>query len=317
MKTVKDFSKSYVFLSVLYIAVGILLLAWPAPSIRAIGNGLGIVMAVLGVTYLLLFITKERQEKFFQMELVIGIVCLAAGVFILLTPEFLTMALPLAMGVVLLLGSIVKIQNAISMKHLNFKRWYLVLVCALVIIGLGIFLICNLFRTEQQMLLYIGACLILDGFVNLVSLICIQLRMKHLSRLQRQYPDRKPEELLGADRDDSVVDEPSEPAPGGRARARQKKAAGKAPKRKFGFHFPGKKTGAAASDGEETDQAQEPTAQAGEEDSLQAVVPVTNAAQGPDGELAVIVTAGETARDVSAAGPASEAAEADTGKTGE
>ncbi len=196
MNEVKEFRKSYILVSALYVALGIVLLVWPSASVRMICNSLGFIMIVLGVTYGIIYFTKDSRTGVLQMELVIGIVCLAFGVFILLNPTFLASVLPFAMGIILLLGAVVKLQSSFNMKKLHFEKWYLVLICALVIVALGIVLLCNPFTEERFMLLYIGVCLILDGMTNLVSLFCIQIRIKKLARIQRENPDIDLKELL-------------------------------------------------------------------------------------------------------------------------
>ena len=200
MNEVKQFSKSYILVSALYVVLGIVLLVWPTASVKMICYGLGFVMVVLGITYGVIYFTKDNLAGFLQMDLVIGIVCLAFGVFILLNPTFLATVLPFAMGIILLLGAIVKIQSSLNMKRLHFGRWYLVLICALLIIVLGIVLLCNPFQSERYMIFYIGCCLILDGLINLVSLFCIQSRVKKLTRIQKEHPEANLKELLEQER---------------------------------------------------------------------------------------------------------------------
>lgn len=197
MNEVKEFSKKYIFVSALYVVLGIVLLAWPSASMKMICYGLGFVMVVLGITYGFIYFTKENLAGFLQMDLVIGIICLAFGVFILLNPTFLSTVLPFAMGIILLLGAVVKIQSSLNMKRLNFSKWYLVLIVALVIVALGIVLLCNPFEQERYMIIYIGICLILDGVTNLTSLICIQVRVKKLAKIQKEHPEVQFRELLG------------------------------------------------------------------------------------------------------------------------
>ncbi|MCC8046047.1 MAG: DUF308 domain-containing protein [Clostridiales bacterium] len=189
MKKVKEFSVSYIFLSFLYVAIGIVLVIWPKMSIQLIGRGLGIIMLVVGATFGVIYFTSDkRREGYLQMELVFAIVCLSLGVFILLTPDFMRMVLPFAMATVLLVGAIVKIQTAVSMKRLLIRRWYLGLIAALIIIGLGIFLLVFPFKKDWQMLLYIGICLILDGMTNLFGLLCVRLRTRKLEKMQKKNP---------------------------------------------------------------------------------------------------------------------------------
>lgn len=196
MKEVKQFSKSYIFISALYVVLGVVLLVWPTLSVQMICYGLAVAMIVIGISYGIMYFTKDNIEGFLQMDLVIGIICLAFGIFVLLNPTFLSSVLPFAMGIILLLGAIVKIQSAFNMKKLRFKKWYLVLICAIVIGALGAVLLWNPFKEEKYMILYIGICLILDGLTNLISLICIQTRLRKLKKLQKANPDIDLKELL-------------------------------------------------------------------------------------------------------------------------
>ncbi|MDY3248953.1 MAG: DUF308 domain-containing protein [Candidatus Choladocola sp.] len=196
MNEVKEFRKSYIFVSALYVVLGIVLLARPTVSVKMICNGLGFLMIVLGITYGIIYFTKDNLEGFLQMDLVIGIICLAFGVFILLNPTFLASVLPFAMGIILLLGAVVKLQSSLNMKRLRFRKWYLVLLFAVLIVVLGIILLCNPFQQEKHMILYIGICLILDGMTNLVSMISIQVKVKKLAKIQKENPGVDLSQLL-------------------------------------------------------------------------------------------------------------------------
>jgi uncharacterized membrane protein YcjF (UPF0283 family) len=116
------------------------------------------------------------------------------------------------MGIILLLGAVVKLQNSINMKRLRFRHWYFVLIFALVLTALGIGLLINPFDSEHWMVIYIGISLILDGLVNLVSMICILMRLKKLRKLQEANPDRvvDPSELvLPKGQEKTVADYPA------------------------------------------------------------------------------------------------------------
>ena len=41
------------------------------------------------------------------------------------------------------------------------------------------------------MILYTGACLVLDGLTNLISMVCVLYRVKTLNRIRAKYPDRE------------------------------------------------------------------------------------------------------------------------------
>ncbi len=197
MKKIRQISTSYIFLSALYVAVGIVLLLTASfLSPRMIGIVFGVLMLVLGVTYIIIYFTRERQEGFQQMDLIIGIICLAFGIFVLARPDFMDSFLPFAMAILLFLGAIIKIQNAFYMRRLQLVRWYLLLICALITIVLGILLLVNIIPEGMPMFVYIGCSLIFDGLSNLVSLLFIGLRTRKLNRLQEENPEADPDELL-------------------------------------------------------------------------------------------------------------------------
>ena len=214
MKEIREFRKSYILVSALYVVLGAVLLIWPDISVQMICYVLGFAMIVIGITYGIIYFKKDNLAGILQMDLVIGIVSAAFGVFILLNQSFLQSVLPFAMGIILLLGAVVKLQNSINMKRLKFRRWYGILICALILAGLGIGLLINPFESEHWMVIYIGASLIFDGLVNLVSMICILSRVKKLKKLQEANPDRvvDPSELVlpGKNSENAAVDYPAE-----------------------------------------------------------------------------------------------------------
>ena len=57
MKEVKQFSKSYIFISALYVVLGVALLAWPMMSVKMICYGLAVAMIVMPI------ILNKRAQK--------------------------------------------------------------------------------------------------------------------------------------------------------------------------------------------------------------------------------------------------------------
>lgn len=202
MKEIKEFKKSYVFVSTLYVVLGAVLLAWPDISMKMIGYVLGFSMLVIGLTYGIIYFTRDNLAGILQLDLVIGIVSAAFGTFVLLNQSFLASVLPFAMGIILLLGSVIKLQNSISMRRLKFRKWYVGLIFALILAALGAVLLVNPFKTDRWLILYIGGCLILDGLVNLITMGIIVSRMKKLVKTQDpKYVDPsdgtvRPDELI-------------------------------------------------------------------------------------------------------------------------
>ena len=84
MKEIREFRKSYILVSALYVVLGAVLPIWPDISMQMICYVLGFAMIVIGITYGIIYFTKDNLTGVLQMDLVIGIVSAAFGVFILL-----------------------------------------------------------------------------------------------------------------------------------------------------------------------------------------------------------------------------------------
>lgn len=199
----KGFRKSLVILSVFYVIAGIILIFWPDMSMALFCSALGVGMLIVGITHVIIYFTKDHMMNIMQMDLVVGVVCGAFGAFLLLHPEFVETVMPFAVGILLLIGGIVKLQNSIDMKRLRFAHWKVVLVFALLLMILGGLLIYNPFE-GRVLLIYIGCSLILDGLVSIVCMLCIAHRMK---RIAREPKTVEAEEVRDAD-PKSTVDMP-------------------------------------------------------------------------------------------------------------
>lgn len=188
MEEVKVFHKSMVILSVCYIIAGIILLFWPDMSMDLFCKGLGIGMLVLGLTHIIIYFTKDHMRNIMQMDLVIGVVCAAFGAFLLIHPDFVEMAMPFAVGILLMIGAILKLQNSIDMKRLEMAYWKWILGSAVLMLLMGAVLIYNPF-SGRGLLIYIGVALILDGGINIFCMLAISHRLKKLARNPKQQKD--------------------------------------------------------------------------------------------------------------------------------
>lgn len=182
MQDVKDFKKSYCVASVMYIIFGGVLLIWPDLSLQTLCYVLGIMAIVFGLAHVALYFIKDRMISMLQMDLVSGICGIAAGIFILVKPGLIIELLPFLAGVLMMLGAVVKLQNALDLKRLEFEKWHLILTAALIMLILGIVLVVNPFKTMKVIVALMGVGLLVDGIVNIFDMIMIN----HIIRKMRK-----------------------------------------------------------------------------------------------------------------------------------
>ncbi len=194
MENIGKSQKFFIIMSVLFIIVGIVLLIWPNITVDLLGKSIGIGMLVLGVTHLIIYFTRDHMATILQMDLTVGVIMAAFGAFMLMHADFVEMALPFGIGILLLIGAMTTLQYAIDMKRVRIRAFRSYLFFAFVLIILGILLIYNPF--SQKVLVYvIAGSLILDGLLNVTSVLILSHRMKKIARgeFQAVVPGYQPQ----------------------------------------------------------------------------------------------------------------------------
>ncbi|MDO4522349.1 MAG: DUF308 domain-containing protein [Eubacteriales bacterium] len=183
MEQVREIKKSFCILSVAYIVIGIVLLVWPDISVRTLCYVFGVGMLIFGGAYLIIYFTKDRLLSVMQPDLVIGVVGVSTGVFILLKMEYMLEIIPFALGIVSLLGAVVKVQHALDLRHIRSGHWYVMLLWALILGILGALLVANPFESLEVIVVLIGVALIIDGVGNLISIFWISALIRGLKKM--------------------------------------------------------------------------------------------------------------------------------------
>ena len=181
MQEIKQTSKWFILTSVLYVVTGLVMIVWPNLTMEMLGKVLSIGMLVVGIGHIIIYFTKDHMESILHMDLTIGVILAAFGAFMLFHEEFVSMALPFGVGILLLIGGIMKIQHSIDMRRLGFRKWAIMLVFAIILIGLGMVLVYNPFE-GSVLIYYMAGCLILNGILSVICVLLISHKMKKLAK---------------------------------------------------------------------------------------------------------------------------------------
>lgn len=174
----KGIKNGYSIMAVSDIIFGIVLLIWPDVSMKTFCYVLGIMCVIFGIVHIIMYFSRDKMEAMLQMDMVTGICLLAFGIFVLVRPELIISILPFVVGVILLLGAVVKFQNCLDMKKLGFTKWYLILIAALVMVAVGIILVINPFEAAEAMMILLGAGLLADGIISLFDIFMLNSLVK-------------------------------------------------------------------------------------------------------------------------------------------
>ena len=111
-------------------------------------------------------------EWFFQLDLIVGVLLLAFGIFALAQPRVVLSVLPVILGVYLVTECVGKIQRAMILKRSGYPRWWTVLSLGPLTGLLGVLLIVNPFQAVETTLMILGVSLVVNGASDLWILWC-------------------------------------------------------------------------------------------------------------------------------------------------
>ncbi len=209
--SIKNFKRSYNWISLGYVILGVIFLVWPQLSLMTLCYSFGILTIVYGIVHLIGYFVRDRMISVFRYDMVIGIIGVALGILILIRPQYIISILPILLGLFIILSSIMKVQNAFDLKRIDYPRWWLVLVFAAVSIALGLVLIWNPFAAASTLMMFIGASLCVDGLMSLWSMFCLSRSLKRVKKAMDEMEAwAGMEHVDGEIVLDEVIDEPGQ-----------------------------------------------------------------------------------------------------------
>ena len=165
--------------SALLVALGILLLLRPDFATNTVALALGWIL--IGGGAILIAVAILNRDVMGLPELIVGIVAAAAGIFIVIRPDFLANLFGTLIGIYLGFQSAVTLISAISLKK-SGKLYLPTLVLGLVLTVLALVLIFVPLSLSRFLVRTVGVLMIASGLTNLV------LRSKFFMDLSNDDP---------------------------------------------------------------------------------------------------------------------------------
>lgn len=199
-------------LSVIYLALGVFLIAAPGVTLNVVCYLIGGTVLVCGVLQLVRYFTQKDGMFFAPLTLFFGILCLAIGGFLIVRSDIVLRILPVMFGLFVVFDSITRIQNALELRRCQYHNWWVFLLLGMLSIALGILMIANPFATLETLVMAIGVILTIEGALNLASSLYTTLAVRRFLKLN-PVANAAVEAVTGLDLDgDGMVAAPTEAA---------------------------------------------------------------------------------------------------------
>ena len=159
----------YITISILSLLVGIALVIWPGASVITICYVVGSAAILVGAVRLAGYFSKDSYNLNYQFDFAMGLVFLILGTVLIFHPGDTVAVLHFSVGILVLVDSVFKLQTALDAKHFGLKKWWVMLLCALLCAGLGLVLVILPFRTAEILVRVTGAALAVNSGENILT----------------------------------------------------------------------------------------------------------------------------------------------------
>ena len=162
--------RNYLIDAILLILAGIFLILRPTSTLVFYFQALGVILVVLGAVKVLQYFLEKDRVLRNPVALTIGILQLAAGIFLFLNPAFLIGFFPFAAGIVIAYGAILGLIQSIRARQMGIPASGLAIGCSLVTLVLAIVVILHPEAISAILIQFIGVSLIAEGLSIMIAL---------------------------------------------------------------------------------------------------------------------------------------------------
>lgn len=167
MNYIKSLKVNYSLSAVICVILGIVLLVWPGQSTQVVCMVLGIVLGGFGLIQIILYLATKEKTMISHSMMMLGVVLAVIGGWIVLKPETIIKAVPMIVGILIVIHGLHNAVQAIDLKKMQYDNWWVALLLSLLAVALGVVLICNPFTIVDTVVRIIGAFLVYDGLSDM------------------------------------------------------------------------------------------------------------------------------------------------------
>ncbi|MCI7041881.1 MAG: DUF308 domain-containing protein [Lachnospiraceae bacterium] len=179
----KNLKANYTLSAIICVVIGVVLIIWPGTSTQVVCMVLGGMLMIYGIVQIILYLFARERTLYLQGMLILGIVFSVVGAWILLKPETIIAAVPIIMGIIIIMHGLHNAIQAIDLKKMDYENWWVALLFGILTIVLGVVLVCNPFGAVEIVVRVIGAFLIYDGISDMWILSRLFKTKKNAERI--------------------------------------------------------------------------------------------------------------------------------------
>lgn len=181
----KNMTVSFVFLSILYLILGVVLIIWPTIVMDIICYAFGAILLLYGVFAIYGFYRSENRKGGDFLGLFLGIVAAAVGAVMVIYPPLIQGVIPVILGLYIAIDGLLSLKRTMELQRMDYAHWNINMILSLVSAGLGIFVVFHPLLTEAALFRVVGIVLLYAGASDLWTIF-------QLSQWTKEYRKTHP-----------------------------------------------------------------------------------------------------------------------------
>jgi len=179
IKKFNSFINFSLFISIIFIIIGIIMLIYPKMSLEVLALILAFLLIINGI--ILLTIDIKLNSNFIPIDIIpASILSILLGLILLLYPNILSLVLPLMLGTWFIMTNIFKIRLNLYLSKIKDTPWILLTLIDCLSIICGFILILNPINSSIAITLFIGIIIVIYAISNIIDLIILKKNMNKL-----------------------------------------------------------------------------------------------------------------------------------------
>ena len=151
-----------IIISLIFVLLGIMMLARPDEVMGAISILLGVIFIAMGILKLVDYFSGDRTDNYM---FALSVILIIVGIIIMFCSEFIMSAFRAIIAVWIIYSGIMNLQTTIVWKDYKSKLWLTTLILAIVTIIAGIYILANMGSVVQT----IGIATIMYGIIDIIE----------------------------------------------------------------------------------------------------------------------------------------------------
>lgn len=161
-KLLKKSSWTDLIISLIFILLGLMMIARPELVMSTITIILGMICIVKGIFKITDYLAGNKQDNYL---LAIAIIFIIIGIIIMFCSEFILSAFRILIAIWVIYSGIMNLQTIITWKEYTSRIWLTTLILAIVMICAGIYILVN----NGAILQSIGIAIIIYGLIDIIE----------------------------------------------------------------------------------------------------------------------------------------------------